>query len=398
MVSVDDGELARILTETSLAQFLEPTLDERDRHDFASLLEKADPTRFAKVDCAPIVPDRTYPGVYMAPTVTLLEREARGYRPVAIRVGERVVRPDDGADWTLAKLFALQNMHVLMTIVMHPRLHLPLDVVNAVSQTLLPRGHVLSKLLAPHLRFTLGLHRALVYHRRSIFHNSQRELYGAYPFDALGIRRAFEIGMRGVPGNSAYPPYRYDAVLRDNGTPYARYRRDWFEAIFELVSAVCDEVPGDDPVVRRWADRIHAWLPSFPDGGRIFEPGELARAVSIFIATVSVFHTADHHSYANIDIRKMPFRLRVPPPSAEPTRFTSEALVSREDFLRHQLCHAMFFAPVIITRLSDVRYRVGRPAGRAAEQRFRDRMCALDTKWEGRGFPASHQIASSLQY
>lgn len=127
----------------------------------------------------------------------------------------------------------------------------------------------------------------------------------------------------------------------------------------------------------------------FPDGRAIEREGALARAVAVYLCTVSVFHTGDHHSYANIGVDKLPWRLRVAMPAEGPVaRVDPDALVSAEDVLRWRLAHAMFFKPSVITSLRDVKYRFRSAGGRRAVTRWRDAMTALDERWSRSGFRA----------
>jgi hypothetical protein len=125
----------------------------------------------------------------------------------------------------------------------------------------------------------------------------------------------------------------------------------------------------------------------------------LARTLATLITTVSVFHTADHDSYARIPLGKMPFRLRQPPPDdAGPTMLNRRALVDPEDYFRHYLASRLYFRPVIRTTLSAVNYRFRSPAARQAAKKFVDGMAALDRDWAPHGFATSDRIATSVQY
>jgi hypothetical protein len=151
--------------------------------------------------------------------------------------------------------------------------------------------------------------------------------------------------------------------------------------------------------VREWADHIHAWLPSFPDGDAVLRSDHLARAAASYLCTVSVYHSADHHSYAAIPPDTVPWRLRMPLPNVGCRRpLDLDTLVLPEDAFRHRLWHPMFLAPVVIRSLRKVRYAFHHPRAREAVRDLEAGMDALDARWAHSEFPSSGQIACSLQY
>lgn len=395
-----DETFSALLTETSTGQFVVHTLDPQDRRAFAAHLTSGDEARFAKVDCSGVCTSETYPGTYLSPTVTLLERRSDGtYRTVAIQVGKEVFTPRDGAAWELSKYFVTQGLNLLNTVIAHPRLHFPFDALNAITRTLLPSGHLLSHLLVPHMRFTLGLHFGVLFHRRSILHNSQSEMYAGYPFDNRGTINSFALGLHGIEGNSSYPEFEFESVLIGEHTAYGRYRRDWFDAIYEFTSAITALIPKGDPLVVRWADAIHQVQPKFPSGDRIFSGDTLARITALYIATVSVFHTADHDGWGGVPVEIAPIRLHAPPPDqVRPTELDLASLVTPESYLRQYMMRAMFFQAHVIESLRDVRHRFQKREAQAASRALFGRMDELDDRYRTSPFPDSYHLAASIQY
>ena len=398
LAPMTDATFSGIFDRTSLGQFIDPDLDEADRRSFAPYLD-GPLDRYARIDLS-ATSRSGLPGVHLAPTVTLVRRGEDGrHGVVAIRIGDRTLDPSHGAAWQLARYFVLQGAQLHLVCVVHPLLHFPGDVVNAVTRTLLPRGHVVHRLLEPHMEWTLGLHEAVVHNRRSVLHNSQRELYTPFPAPTEVLHDYVARGLEGGGGAGASEQYRFDRPQLGTHTEYGRYRRDWYEAVLELTSAVAAQVPPGDVYVERWADAIRGWLPGFPGGAEIFRGGRLAESLATYVSSVSVFHTADHHSYTRIPADHLPWRLRVPSPDVEePRELRLRSLVSAEDHFRHLLCRAMFFEPVILSSLHDVEYGFRNPALRRAAGEFRAAMRRLDERWSGSTFPRSDEIAASLQY
>ncbi|WP_317557767.1 hypothetical protein, partial [Rhodococcus erythropolis] len=184
---LDDALFARILTETTLAQHIRHTLSAEDRASFRACLDRPH-EGFSRIDFSQVRPGPGMPGVRLAPTTTLLRQRKDGsYQARAIRVRDTVFTPADGDAWTLARYHVLSGVHVMHTLVGHPRLHFPSDVVNAVSKSVLPINHLLAQLILPHTRITLGLDRAVTHHRRSVLWTSPQEIYTPNALETEGI-------------------------------------------------------------------------------------------------------------------------------------------------------------------------------------------------------------------
>lgn len=397
---MSDALFVQFLTETSLGQFVNLTLDQTDRQAFANQIGSEPFEKFAKVDFSSLAGAKTLPGIHVAPTVTLLRRlSATQYEVVAIRIRQQLFLPEETAVWQLCKLFVLQGAAINVVLTFHPWLHFPGDTINALTKSLLPQGHLLYRLLRPHLEFTLGLHEATIHNRRSVFHNSQKELYTPFPIPTEQIHQMMVFGKVGIPGNSSYPGYRFGNHLLGEHTLYGRYRQQWYETIYNFVKEITQLIPKNDPYVMRWANAISEWLPDFPTGANIFKDDILTQVVSSYICTVSIFHTGDHYSYAMIPYQYAPLRLRVPAPDrALPSESDMANWVYAEDYFRHKLCHAMFFRPVVLRSLQDANYQFRTAQTRQAMKAFYDAVANLDQAWRGSTFPNSHEIAVSLQY
>ena len=70
----------------------------------------------------------------------------------------------------------------------------------------------------------------------------------------------------------------------------------------------------------------------------------LAEAVSTFIHTVSVAHSADHFAYSQQPMNVAPLRLRVPPPASKRMEpLDRSRLLWRRDAFRHWMARRMYF-------------------------------------------------------
>lgn len=400
LAEVTDGRFASVLAQTAVSRLLCPWLDDADRAAFGADLTRLRGRAF-KVDLTAIGLLDTFPGVHVAPTVTLLERDdATGsVRAVAIRLGELLTRPGDGASWELAKLFALQGAGLAMLMGVHPRVHFPMDPVNGATKALLPRRHPLYRLLEPHLYMQLPLNYAVLYVGRSVAHNDQREIYTPFPGTKEGFFRVTRAYHAGIPGNSAYPRYRYPMRPPKVWSAYGTFLGEYHAAIRRLVRQVVRAITPRDPHVSRWAGEIASHVPGFPDGRRIWCGENLVQAVTTFVADVSVEHSADHHGYASVPPHVMPLRLRREPPRTKDCApVDRRALVYWEDLFRQYMAHEMYFKPTAVRPLAGVRYRFAPRELAWAAERFRADLRAVDARWAGKGFIPLEEIATSIQF
>jgi hypothetical protein len=394
---IDDIEFGRLLGETAMSKFLNPTLDPPDREAFAAFL-KGD--GFLKADFSAMGAFKPLPGIFVAPTVALFRRTRHvdPLVPVAIRVGDRIFAPGDGDAWELAKYFVLQGMTAHMVTGFHARLHFPMDAINAITKSVLPVDHPLFQLLHPHTRFSLALNDRVLEHPRTILENSQEEVYTPFAGPAESVRGLVSTAYVGIPGNSSYPAYVF--TLRPPRVPsrFGDFIDAYYEAFLGLADAVARRIPRGDPAVRRWARYISQWIPGFPDEEAIFENGKLARAAAYYVCDVSVMHAADHHSFSSESPRKLPFRLRVPPPSGKKVTLDRRSLVTRDDLFRYKMAHQLFFKPSNLTLLARTRYAFRDPRLRAAAQRLHAELRRVDERFRGLGYIPLSEISRSIQY
>lgn len=383
-----------IVSETCFAQYLSDVTTEEDRAFAAHPGEE-----ILVLDVVPVDEVPTFAGLHIARCRAWMARlSGERFAVRAVRVAGRVFRPSDGDAWELALHYVLMGVNYHLLAVQHGMLHFPADSINAVTTALLPQGHVLYQLLRPFTRFSLGIDKAVLNHRRSVYHNSQRELYTPFAARSAVIRELTAIGYNGVAGDPYHRPYRF-GERRMVPSAYRRFLDDWQAAIGALVAGVVADVPAGDPYVRAWADAIAEHVPGFPGGAEVFVGDALARAVTSYVFTVTVHHAGDHHSYGTLSVEESPLRLRVPPPAGEGARPWRRAdLQTREDYFRHQLARPMFFAPVNLETIDQVRFGFQSRRHEPAVRAFRARMLELDARWAGTRFPSSRQIACSIQY
>lgn len=398
LAEIRDPVFAGLFNDRLFSKFLNPTLDERDRHLFQDYLYY--PGTLFKVDFAPLGDAPLLPGYYAAPSVTLFGRSGEGVLyPLAIHLNGLTLEPTDGHAWELAKYFVLNGAACMTITGVHALLHFPMDSVNAVTKSALPSGHLLSQILSPHLRFTLMLDRTVLEHPRSLLDNDQRATYTPFAATADGVRGLIRDAYRGLPGNSSYPAYRFPRRPPLIPSAFGSHLQAYYACILEFTRQVLAHLPEGDPDVTTWANHLHQWLPGFPDGEEIWEGDSLAESAAFILCDVSVMHAADHYDLAQIPLNMVPLRLRIPPPtSKDAPPFDRRQLVTHDDTFRHAMAHELFVRPHTLTRLGSVDYRFTDMDLYRLNCQFLSDLMDLDTRLSGSGFIPLEHVACSIQY
>jgi hypothetical protein len=403
---MSDAELGATLSGGLLSRQFNPTLDPIDQRAFAPFLAGLPPGAATfKLDCSVIERLVGDEGVYFAPTVTLLHQTGDVFAPIAIRVGDLVLSPADAHAWALAKWFVVQGAALQSMICHHPRTHFPMDAIAAVSQSLLPRRHLLFRLLWPHMRFQLPVNSRVLHSPSSVARNDRRHLYACFvgPFltdSGKGFADAMTAGYEGLPGNSSYPAYRYSLEPAPVPTSYGRFLRAYYDVIRAYVDESAPGLSPADPVVARWADQIARWVPGFPDAEAVRDRATLVSAIAFFIYDVSVLHAADHHSTSRHALTRYPLRLRIPPPaSRDVPPFRHADLVRFGDMFGHRMARKMFFGPpVSFTLLKDTDSGSDEPLLANSQRRFRRRLRETAEEWDRSGHIPLDLISCSIQF
>jgi len=399
---VSDDEFHEYLTNTMMARFITPELDELDLKLFAPGMEGG--KKYYVVDLDPVRVVETFKGMYVSPTKTLLEETSpEKFKIISIWMDKtaEVITPQDGDAWELAKYFVLQGGALCATMVVHPLQHFPLDSINAITKTALPKEHVLFKLLHEHMRFTLPLENAVLNFKMSLLHNDRWwKTYAPFPGPYGGIRDLLVEGYRGIKKNHSYPPFSYPRRPPKIYSGYGTFLNEYFETIYKFVDEVVKVIPEDDLHVKNWADYINGWIPGFPNGDEIFKGKTLTEVVAYYIWDVTVGHTIDHHNYGEMDVRKVPLRIRQEPPKKDTKIKPLKLLQSPIDLMKYKLAMKLFFGPSVITRLIDAEYGFKDPELQKAVADFKQNLRATEKSLNEKGlkYMKLEDIAKSIQF
>ncbi len=328
MEHISDEQFTAMLTANTYSKYMRRrTADYFDDSNFVERLGPLDPGKqYFSVDFTPVQDIETYPGIYVAPTITLFERsgERETAVPLAISIGNlvgdkwqhNVITPEDENAWRLSKYFVLQGGAHVVTLSGHPATHFPYDTINAVTQSSVPMKHTIFKLLKPHLRLQLAVNNAVLEGGNSVVSESKGTFYAPYSGTGTNVRQLVAAGFIGYPHllskyqpsetpTDAYPRWYYPMGPRDIPSDFGRVLSAYYSTVQSFVRKVVAEIVamentdrGQEEIyyITEWARNIARWLPGFPNDKEIMKLDDngdpkLVCALTTFIWDVSVAHT-----------------------------------------------------------------------------------------------------------
>ena len=370
-----DAEFVQMMTQTVYGRYLrnEASGSAYWVSDFTAM-ELIDP--LPQTYCAPVICRFMLQGnTFTCVSITFLK--------TATRNEDLMVRPGDKA-WNLAKAYACQGAAYHALFVVHPALHFPMDSVNAITKASVPKIHPLFQVLFPHTTYTLTLDNEVLEGKGSIVNDNPPET----PYDPLtgkgyNLKQLFGVGYAGYKGLDAYRPYDYMKPWMDGNTLYGKCLHQYFKVFFAFAKQIASVIPRTDPYVKRWADYCSVNVRGFPDGTKIFEADNLARAIAIYLWDVTVAHGADHYSFAyDIQLKDKFLRIRrAPPANVDDGGEVQKVgdIANLDDMTRAELANAIFFKVVSLPpNLIDTTYAFKEPVLQKAVTDFHANLSAAD--------------------
>src|SRR5690606_25857486 len=106
------------------------------------------------------------------------------------------------------------------------------------------------------------------------------------------------------------------------------------------------------------------------------------------------------HNYGQMDVQKVPLRLRQAPPKKDTKMISRKKLQSPIDLMKYKLAMRLFFAPTVLTRLIDVDYKFKDPTLKSRVKQFKADLRATERKLNEQGltYMALEDIACSIQF
>lgn len=396
---LNDAQFCDYFFHTCYAKYLTDELSFAVRKVFADYIVKG--KNYLVVDFSAMELLKPVSGLHCERSVALFEQIEGGGRIVAIEIRDYVVDATDGDLWALAKFIVMQGASNHINVAEHPKLHFPMDAVNAVTKTAVPMDHILFQLLIPHFEITLKLDYQVLNNPTSLLENKWWMIYGPFPATSESLRDLMVVGYCGIKNNPAYPKYTYPLsgpkkINSDLGT----FHESYFPVYYNFVASVLKEIPKGDRYVTQWANYIHQFMASFPNGQQIWLQDNFARAVAVLIWDLTLGHAVDHKSYSEIPVYHNPMRMRIASPEYKNPGFklNLKTAVSIMDQTKWIMANRLFYKPWNINNLMDVDYGFSLPVLNKHVACFKQQMKETEKKLKVRNYMPVEEIPVSIQY
>ena len=438
---VDDAELADCMCVRSFSKFMYLA----DKADIEQFLPGFDMSRL-KADKNYFITDlylmRHIPaqnGQFNATTVSLFEEQDAGmkrFKPMGIFVEsvpekgqeptKALIYPEDGNAWELAKYYALMGCAYRIVFSIHSTLHFPMDALNAITKTILPKKNLVQQLLLPHLEFSLELDLTVQTSKSSPIKNHQEYPYTGVTGTADEIAGLFVDAHQGVPGREkAYPPFHFLLEpVSESKSEYYFFQMEYYYCINRFVKKVMTHLTDEDKeYLKPWARYIAPFINKhievegfhnlqtdpmthFPYEheilGQVGKEELLSKLLTMIIWDLTVGHAGDHYDFGMMHMARMPMRLRIPPPaSRDIPGFDCKKLRTFVDTYKHRLEWKMFYMPTNVSLLHNVDYGFTDPVLQQYNREFREDLIATEKGIIEKGirnFLPLKKIARSIQY
>lgn len=397
---VSDEKFEWYFNKTMISKFLTKDLDEIDQKIFNEQLKQK--IEWYIVDLEAVKTVNPFQGIYCSASKTLLYKIGNTFKVHCIYIDKsnEIFFPKDGDAWELAKYFVLQGGALCSTLVTHPNQHFPVDSINAIIKTSLPKKHLISRLLFPHLRFTLALENAVLNYKSSLLQEKWWMVYAPYPGGPKGLRELLVEGYKGIKGNASYPPFSYPMRAPNLETDYGIYLRTYYNVVSKFVKKITDDITKDDIWTKRWADYVNKHVPDFPNGENIFKDDNLHKAITSYLFIVTVGHSVDHYNYGSLDKREIPLRIRQAPPKKETKLRSRKKLCNPIDLMKYYMADTLFFTPTTVTSLIETKYQFVDKKHKEAVKEFKADLINAEKELRSQGihYMPLKKIAASIQF
>jgi hypothetical protein len=409
LIPISDEEFCDFMCNRSYSQFMYKA-DNEDIEKFLPgfEMERLDPSKnYFITDLYLMRNIPTQDGQHIAVTVTLFEQEDRlemlHFKPMACYVesvpekGQEptkcTIYPEDGNAWDLAKFYALMGCAYRIVFSHHSTLHFPMDALNAISKTILPKDNLILKLLLPHLEYSLELNLSVQTVYTSPIKNHQEIAYCGVTGTEDEIAKLFEDAYNGIPGREkAYPPFFFKMLPESHCmSEYHKFQLKYYDCILEFVKTVVNHLtPDEKEDVILWGKYVEPYINlhvkgehkklmehkhfHFPTAEKLRADVEhklLVLLLTKIVWDMSVGHAGDHYDFGMMNFDQMPMRMRVAPPASRNVPdFDYTELRTQRDVFKHRLEWKMFYLPTVITTLKDTDYKFSSPELQKANANF----------------------------
>ena len=397
---VSDEEFAGYFYNSCYAKFLTSEFTDQTKSLFSDYMEEGKTYFYADFVGMKVL--KPISNVKCEASITLFEKTEDGIKPIAMNLRDYICDPSDGDLWTLGKFIALQAAANHIIVATHPRLHFPMDSINAITKTAVPKAHILFQLIHPHTELTLKLDWQVLNSKLSLLENKWWMLYAPFPATAKTMRDLVVLGYHGIKGNPAYPKYFFPLKGPQHvNSPYGKFHDQYYKVFFKFAKNVLSELPEDDKFVTRWMDYIHNEDKTFPNSLMAKDDKDIFyHAVASYIWDVSLGHAADHKTYAEIPLNKNPLRVRVSSPEYKNPDFklNLNKVATILDQTRLVLANWLFFKPYNVSNLIDAQYDFHLPILKDHVETFKNDLRETEKNLKTMNYMPVAEIPVSIQY
>lgn len=400
---VSDEEFSNYFYHSSYAKFLTKEMNVDQKKMFSPVLNASENAgkNYLLVDFVGMKILKPIKGVYTEACMVLFEEKADRIVPVAINLRDYLVYPKDGDLWMLGKFVALMGAGNHIVVATHPRLHFPMDSINAITKSAVPMSHKLFKLIIPHTELTLKLNYQVLNNPISLLQNKSWMVYAPFPASGESMRDLVVLGYHGIKDNFCYPKYFFPlSGPQKVYSSYGTFHEQYYKVYFDFVKEVLSDIKMGDEIVTAWANYIHMEIPSFPNGEMIWKDDNFYHAVASYIWDVSLGHAADHKTYAEIPLNKNPMRIRIPSPEKKDASFklNLKKVVSFMDQTKLDMGNKLFFKPVNVSTLVNVDYPFTSEKDKKSVKKFLDNLKEVEKSLKMPNYMPVDEIPVSIQY
>jgi len=394
--SLDDELLNDIYWNSPFSRFLTSEFTDNDLTIFQTFFEqKSSEDIFYKIDHSHLKNQKTYPGVYIASVIGLFRLVDNGLQIISISINDKSFTPNQGESWERARLFLLQGSSLSLVGGVHASLHFPTDSVIAITRQHIPENSPIAKIIEAHSYLQLPLNYGVRWSPRSYAHNSPREIYTAFPGPREDVFHGFMTYYEGIEGNSAYPNYQFPLSPPEFPGPYCQALKQYYDVILEFCRTVANQSDLNNLV--QWADELNALVPGFPSGKEITDSEILARVLTGYIHSVSVWHYLEHTLYSRLPVHHNPHRIRVEPPTGNDLKTEWWQRTRHTDLFRQEIARRMFYESHTVRNMLEVEYGFENELLINAAKRFKKGLTKVDKNLP-KDLQLLHDMACSIQF
>ena len=387
---LDNQMLNHIYWDSPFSRFLTSEFSDDDLSIFEHIFkEKSAGDIFYKIDHTHLKGQKTYPGIYIAPVIGLFRSTSEGLQVISISVSGILFAPNQGESWERARLFLLQGSSLALVGGVHASLHFPTDSVIAITRQCIPEENPIARVIEAHAYLQLPLNYGVRWSPRSYAHNSPRELYTAFPGPREDVFHGFMTYYEGIEGYPAYPSYQYPLSEPDFPGPYCQALKEYYGVILQFCRTIVKQSDLTELVV--WADELNSLIPGFPSGKEINDEETVARVLTGYVHSVSVWHYMEHTLYSQLPVHHNPHRIRVEPPTGNDRKTEWWQRTRQSDLFRQEIARRMFYQSHTVRCMLDVDYHFDNGELKDASNRFKESLTEVD-----KNLPSNFQLLDNM--